>query len=120
MPLCPPPAAAGGLWGNFRWRTVAGMDPLPSQPVPPATSPTVQLLTKAGCHLCENARTVVAQVSGELGLAWDEVDIAQDAQLGARYGEEIPVVLVDGVPRDFWHIDPERLRAILTSLGGGH
>lgn len=95
------------------------MDPLAAQPVPSETSPTVQLLTRAGCHLCEDARAVVAQVSGSLGLAWQEVDIARHPALDARYGEEIPVVLVDGVPRDFWHIDPERLHRILSSLIGG-
>lgn len=95
------------------------MDPLSAQPVPSDASPAVQLLTRAGCHLCGDARAVVAQVSGSLGLAWQEVDIAQDPALTARYGEEIPVVLVDGVPRDFWHIDPERLHRILNALING-
>jgi len=57
---------------------------------------------------------VVAEVAAEFGLDWQERLIDDDADLTARYGEEIPVVLVDGVPRDFWHIDPVRLRGILA------
>ncbi|GGC81111.1 hypothetical protein GCM10011512_04870 [Tersicoccus solisilvae] len=77
------------------------------------SAPAVELLTRPGCHLCEDARQVVAAVTASLGLAWTERSIDGDAELTARFGEEIPVVLVDGVPRDFWRIDPERLRRLL-------
>ena len=33
----------------------------------------------------------------------------------ARYGEYIPVVLVDGEQHDFWQVSPERLRAALRA-----
>ncbi|MGA7207165.1 MAG: glutaredoxin family protein [Specibacter sp.] len=85
------------------------MDPLP----PAAHAPKLELITKAGCHLCAAAQDVVSGVAAELGLAWMEISLDGDAALTARYGEEIPVVLVDGVQRDFWHIDPVRLRAVL-------
>lgn len=74
----------------------------------------VVLLTRPGCHLCADARAVVAEVTGSLGLAYRERSIEDDADLAARFGDEIPVVLVDGVQRDFWRIDPGRLRRILT------
>lgn len=91
------------------------MDMPATNPVTPAPGHLqVELLTRAGCHLCEDARTVVAEVTGGLGLSWREVDIDGDAALTARYGEEIPVVLIDGVQRDFWQIDPVRLRTILA------
>lgn len=78
-------------------------------------TPTLVLVTKASCHLCQDARDVVSAVAAELGLSWNEISLDGDAELTARYGEEIPVVLVDGVQRDFWHIDPVRLRSILSS-----
>lgn len=81
--------------------------------------PVVELLTRGGCHLCEDARSVVADVTGSLGLLWQEVDIDDDAELTARYGEEIPVVLVDSIQRDFWQIDPLRLRSILSRALAG-
>lgn len=82
-------------------------------PVASHRVPLLELITKASCHLCEDARDVVAGIAGELGLPWQEVSIDDNAELTARYGEEIPVVMVDGIQRDFWHIDPVRLRKIL-------
>jgi hypothetical protein len=74
----------------------------------------VRLLTKPGCHLCDEARAVVATVCGELGEAFDEVDIAGDPDLMALYGEQIPVTFVDDRQHDYWRVDPARLRAALT------
>ncbi len=75
--------------------------------------PDLLLLTKPNCHLCADAREVVASVAGELGLEWREESILEDPELKARYAEEIPVVLIDGIPRDFWRIDEGRLRRLL-------
>jgi len=74
----------------------------------------VVLLTKPGCHLCQAARETVGHVAGELGVSWEEKNILEDPELERRFAEEIPVVMIDGVQRDFWHIDPERLRRLLT------
>jgi hypothetical protein len=57
---------------------------------------------------------VVAEVCTELDIGWIEVDILTDPELQARYGEYIPVVLIDGEPHDFWRVSPERLRAALS------
>lgn len=46
-------------------------------------------------------------------MAWSELDIDTDPTLVQRYGELIPVVLVDGVQIGYWRIEPERLRAAL-------
>ncbi len=73
----------------------------------------VLLYGRAGCHLCEDARSVVAQVTGELGVGFDEVDVDGDPELARRYGDEVPVVCVDGRQVGFWRIDPERLRTAL-------
>lgn len=74
----------------------------------------VLLYSKPGCHLCDDARVVVEAVCAELGETYDEVDITTSADLVARYGEEIPVTLVDGAQHDFWRVDAGRLRAALT------
>ena len=84
----------------------------PGPPVPP--EPRVRLLTRPGCHLCDDARAVVAQVCAELGVGWDEVDITTDERLLAEYVEQIPVTLVDGRQHDFWRVAADRLRAALT------
>lgn len=73
----------------------------------------VTLLGKAGCHLCDDAREVIARVAGELGVPWEEVDITSSPELQEQYWELIPVTLVDGVQHDFWRVSEERLRAAL-------
>ncbi|NUL47437.1 glutaredoxin family protein [Cellulosimicrobium funkei] len=81
-----------------------------TQPAPP-----VELLVKDGCHLCADALAVVDEVCGRLGVAWRSVDVAHHPDLAERHAEEIPVLLVDGVQRDFWRIDPARLERLLTA-----
>ncbi|MGI8613079.1 MAG: glutaredoxin family protein [Nocardioidaceae bacterium] len=70
---------------------------------------------KPGCHLCATAEEVVTAVCAELGVSWRRVDISRDAALMRHYGEQIPVVFVDGRQHDFWRVDSARLRAALTA-----
>lgn len=80
-----------------------------------AAGRTVTLIGKPGCHLCDDARTVVQRVAAESGAAVEERDITQDEELYARYWEQIPVVLVDGEQHTFWRVDADRLRRALAS-----
>ncbi|MBA2456835.1 MAG: glutaredoxin family protein [Nocardioidaceae bacterium] len=75
----------------------------------------VLLYGKPGCHLCDEARTVVAAVCASVAVGWSEVDISTDPALLHRFGEQIPVTFVDGRQHDFWRVDPVRLRAALGS-----
>ena len=74
----------------------------------------VVLYGKPGCHLCDDAREVIARVCADLGTSYAEVDITTDAELGRRFGEQIPVTFVDGAQHDFWRVDEHRLRAALA------
>lgn len=74
----------------------------------------VLLYAKPGCHLCEDAREVIARVCADVGTTYDEVDITTDPDLVRRYGEQIPVTFVDGAQHDFWRVDEVRLRAALA------
>ncbi|MFI5711411.1 glutaredoxin family protein [Kribbella sp. NPDC051620] len=78
-------------------------------------SDRVTLYGKPGCHLCDDARAIVAGVCAELGVTWSEIDITQDEQLFKEYGEQIPVTFVDGRQHDFWRVDPVRLKRALTT-----
>lgn len=82
-------------------------------------SPRVTLYSRPGCHLCDDARTVIEQVCAELGEGYVEVSIDDDAELTRRFGEEIPVTFVDGRQHDFWRVDAVRLRAALTTPRSG-
>lgn len=81
------------------------------------TAPRVTLYGKPGCHLCDDARAVVERVCADLGESYDEISILDDPELMERFGEEIPVTLVDGRQVSFWRIDEGRLRAALAGDG---
>ena len=78
-------------------------------------SARVTLYSRPGCHLCDDAREVVARVCADLGETFEEHSIDEDEALRRRYADEIPVTLVDGRQHDFWRVDETRLRA---ALGG--
>jgi hypothetical protein len=73
----------------------------------------IRLLSRAGCHLCDDARAVIARVAADLGVGWEERDITLSADDLAQYSEMIPVTFVDGVQHDFWRVREDRLRAAL-------
>jgi glutaredoxin len=76
--------------------------------------PRVTLLGRPGCHLCEDARAVIEQVTAELGESFVEIDITSDPELLDKYWEQIPVTLIDGKQHDFFWVDADRLRRALT------
>lgn len=78
-----------------------------------AAAPVVEVLTRPGCHLCVEALAVVEEVCAEFGLRPVERDITADEELAARHAEEVPVLRIDGAVRDFWRIDPRRMRRLL-------
>ena len=79
------------------------------------TARTVTLLSRPGCHLCDEARRIIARVAADLDIAWVERDVTDSADDLREYGEMIPVTLIDGVQHDFWRVDESRLRRALSS-----
>lgn len=78
----------------------------------------VTVYSRVGCHLCEQALEVVAQVCAEAGETHEVVDVDSDPALQREYGEQVPVTLVDGRRHDFWRVDATRLRTALATTGG--
>ena len=75
--------------------------------------PRVTVLTRDGCHLCDEVLVVVRQVCADLAVGLTEVDVDADPELRAEYTDHVPVTFVDGRRFDFWRIDEGRLRAAL-------
>ena len=80
-----------------------------------AADARVVVYTRRGCHLCDLALDVVADVCGETGDTWKQVFIEADDDLVRRFTDQVPVTYVDGAQHDFWRVDEERLRAALAS-----
>ncbi|WP_432563143.1 glutaredoxin family protein [Kineococcus sp. SYSU DK003] len=79
-----------------------------------AGSGRVVLVSRVGCHLCDEGREVVRTVAAATGTSWSEVDVDADPDLLRRYSDKVPVVLVDGAERDFGRLDAGRLTDALA------
>ena len=78
------------------------------------------LYSRPGCHLCDEMKAVMARVVRDLEMAVtiDEVDISTDADLEARYGLEIPVLLIDGRKAAKYRVTEGELTRLLRSRQG--
>ena len=74
---------------------------------------------RPGCHLCHEMRVIVERVVRDTRAAAriEEIDIANDPGLEARYGLEIPVLLVNGRKAAKYRIAEDDLRRKLIAEG---
>jgi glutaredoxin len=75
---------------------------------------TLTLYSKPGCHLCEEARALLDELQPRYGFAIEEIDIASDSALYARYRYDIPVLLRDGTEIARGRITDRELLTLLT------
>lgn len=54
----------------------------------------VEVFTRDGCHLCEDAEETVRAEAGNARVR--HIDVDADEALRTRYGDRVPVVVVDG------------------------
>jgi len=66
------------------------------------------------CHLCHDMRAVVEALRADVPFELEEVDVDGDPALAAAYGEEIPVLLVNGRKAFKYRVTPAELRARLA------
>lgn len=68
--------------------------------------------------MCDVAREVIETVCAQTDSEWVELSLHDDPRLAARYADQVPVVLVDGVVHDVFRVDPRRLQATLAADPG--
>lgn len=73
----------------------------------------VILYTRPGCHLCDEARLVLQRYSARLPVI-EEIDIDSDPHLAERFGQEIPVVEIDGTIRFRGRVNEILLRRLIA------
>jgi glutaredoxin len=76
--------------------------------------PTITLYTKAGCHLCDEARAHLEDLAADHDVVLEEIDIRADLALFERYRYRIPVIAVDGVERLEGQIAEAEVRGLLA------
>ena len=99
---------------------------MPSSASPKPLSPAVfiprprkvTLYHAEGCHLCAAARRAVEAVRADVEFELEEVDIADNPDLEARYREWLPVVEIDGERAFTYFVQPDALRRKLAQARG--
>jgi glutaredoxin len=56
----------------------------------------ITVYSKPGCHLCDRAKDVLNRCRQRVSFEIEIVDTSQNSELLARYGQDIPVILLDG------------------------
>jgi glutaredoxin len=82
-----------------------------SAPVPesaPPSPPEVVLYTRAGCHLCDEAKDQLRELRRKAAFTLREVDIDQDPELRQSYNDEVPVIFIHGRKAFKYRIDPRQ------------
>jgi thiol-disulfide isomerase/thioredoxin len=75
------------------------------------------IYSRPGCHLCDEMKAVVRRVAESnplMPVNVIEIDISTDPALEARYGVEIPVLMVDGKKAAKYRIEEEELVRVLA------
>ena len=74
----------------------------------------VVIYSKPDCCLCLEAKAALQKVQQEIPFQLEEVDISQAPELLERYGQEVPVVFVDGKKAFKFKVDERALRKRLA------
>ena len=74
------------------------------------------LYTRSGCHLCEEAKEAVVRASTGFDFRLEEVDVDGSPELAAKYGERVPVLVIEGGPTIESQIDERSVKSALGML----
>ena len=76
------------------------------------------IYSRPGCHLCEEMKALVERVARAQTPppTIEIVDISTDPDLEARYGVEIPVLMINGTKAAKYRVTEEALKRILEGL----
>ena len=80
------------------------------------TLPVVTIYSRATCHLCEVAFDTLVSLQNECEFAIEKVFIDDEVDLIEKYGEQVPVIHINGNAHDFFRVDPERFKAAISAL----
>ena len=73
----------------------------------------VTVYSRKNCHLCDVALETLESVEVELDFEIEKIFIEGNEELTNKYGEEVPVIHIDGVHHDMFRVDLVRFRSSL-------
>ena len=75
----------------------------------------VTIYSRSNCHLCDVALGVLEEFRQEFNFQIVKILIDESPELEEKYGEQVPVILIDGEIHDFFKLNEARFRKALTS-----
>ncbi len=86
--------------------------------MPPVTEvPRLTFYTRQGCHLCDVAYAEVEALAADWRFDLERLDVDTDPELVARWGDTVPVILVEGRLAAKVRVDPRQLERRLEAAG---
>lgn len=76
----------------------------------------IEIYSRPGCHLCDEAKAVIEPFSRRYALEVKVTDVDSSAELRAAYGAEIPVILINGKEAFRHRVDAQALERKLKEL----
>jgi len=76
--------------------------------------PEVTIYSRSGCHLCEVAYQALEGLQSQADFSITQILIDGNSELIEKYGEQVPVIHIDGKPHDYFRVDPERFLAAIN------
>jgi len=78
------------------------------------TKPHVTIYSRPGCHLCDDAKSVILESGADFTI--EEINIDLVPTLTQQFGNDIPVVFINGVKMFKHRIDPAEFKRKLRRL----
>lgn len=77
----------------------------------------IVIYSRPGCHLCDEMKGLVEQATRGRDVRIAEVDVDQSEELARLYGEQVPVLMIDGRKIAKYRIRPDELQRALGPRG---
>ena len=75
----------------------------------------VTIYSRHGCHLWDVMKDEVVLIQQELSFTIEIIYIDKNIELEEKYGEQVPVILINGENHDFFKLNETRFRKALVS-----
>ena len=81
-----------------------------------ADSTRVEIFSRPGCHLCDEAKKVIERVQRRVEFVLTVTNIESNPELEKEYGDQIPVVFINGNKAFKFHVDEAELEKRVKRL----
>ena len=82
----------------------------------PEPSVQIEIYSRPGCHLCDEAKEIVDRVRLRIPFEIRIINVETDPELETTFGQQIPVVFINGNKAFKYHVDEAELEKKVRKL----